>query len=99
MAPLAPAVHLPSTPANTMVLGPPQTREQVLVLEVHSLAGGIVNESQTNLCMCPGCCAGRKTGQRPLPQGSRERPLLVGPWKSLLMLVLGTTTLIRCSQC
>lgn len=99
MALLAPAVHLPSTPANTMVLGPLQTRGQVLVLEVHGLAGGIVDESQTSLCMCPGCCAGRKMEQRPLPQGSLERPLLVGSWKTLVMLVLGIPTLIKRSLC
>lgn len=99
MALLAPAAHLPPTLADTMVLIPPQTREQVLVPEVHGLAGGIVDESQTSLCMCPGCCTGKKMRWRPLPLVSRERPQFVGSWKSPVMLVLGTPLRIMHFPC
>lgn len=96
---LAPAALLPPTLASTKVLGPPQTREWLLVPEEHGLAGGTVDVSQTRLCMCPGYCAGKKNGHHTLPQGSREMLQLVASQKSLEMLVLGTPTLIRNSLC
>jgi hypothetical protein len=98
MAPPAPVILLPPTLASTEVLGPPLTREHLLVPEVHGLADGIVDASRTSLCMCPGCCAG-KEGQQPVPQSSRERPQLAESQRSLQVLVLGTLTLNRDSPC
>lgn len=94
MAPLGPAALLPLTLASTVVLG-----EQLLVPEVLEVAGGIVDESQTSLCMCPGCCAGTKNQWCPPFQSSKERPQLMESQKSLERLVLGTLMLIRESPC
>lgn len=99
MALLVLAALLPPTPTSTAVLDTSQTREQLLVPEVHVLAGGIVDESQTSLCMCLGCDAGQKMGQHPLAQSSRERPQLLGALKSLEGVVLGTLMLVRDSSC
>lgn len=96
---LAPATLLPPSLASTEDLGPPQTKEHLLVLGGRGLAGGIVDANQTRLCMCPEYCAGKKNGYHPLPKGSREMLQLVGSWKSLEMLVLRTSTLIRTSLC
>lgn len=59
MAPLVPAALLPPIPASTVVPGTPHIREELLVLEVLLLAGGIVDGSRINLCMCPVCDAGK----------------------------------------
>lgn len=96
---LAPASLLPLNLASTEDLGPPQAKEPLLVLGGRGLAGGIVDANQTRLCMCPEYCAGKKSGSRPLPKGSREMLQPVGSWKSLEMLVPGTSTLIRTSPC
>lgn len=99
MAPLGPAALLPPTLASTVVLGPPHIREQLLAPEVLGVAVGIVVVSQTRLCMCPGCCTGKKNQWCPLFQGSKERPWLMEFQKSLEGLVLGNLMLIRESPC
>lgn len=95
---LAPATLLPLSLASTEVLGPPQTKH-LLVLEGHGLAGVIVDADRTRLCMCPEYCAGKKTGYHALPHGSKETLQLVSFWRSLGMLVLGTSTLFRTPLC
>lgn len=96
---LAPATLLPPNLASTAVLGPLQTKEHLLVLEGREPAGGIADANRTRLCMCPEYCVGKKKGYHPLPQGSRETLQLVGSWRNLEMLVLGTSPLIRISLC
>lgn len=59
MAPLVPAALLSPIPASTVVPGTPHIREELLVLEVLLLAGGIAEGSRINLCMCPACVAGK----------------------------------------
>lgn len=95
---LAPATLLPLSLASTEVLGPPQTKH-LLVLEGRGLAGVIVDADRTRLCMCPEYCAGKKTGYHALPQGSKKTLQLVSFWRSLGMLVLGTSTLFRTPLC
>lgn len=63
--------------------------------EVHGLAGGIGDASQTSLCMCPGWCAGKERGQRLTLQGSRETLQMAESRKSLEGLALGILSLIR----
>lgn len=99
MAPLVPAALLPPNPASTVVLGIPHIREQLLVPEVLQLAAGIVDGSRTNLCMYPGCYAGKMDRWHPPSQASRERTQLVEFQKKLERLVLGTLWLIREFPC
>lgn len=99
MAPLVPAALLPPNPASTVVLGIPHIREQLLVPEVLQLAAGIVDGSRTNLCMYPGCYAGKMDRWHPPTQASRERTQLVEFQKKLERLVLGTLWLIREFPC
>lgn len=61
---LAPATLLPPTLASPEGLGPPQTRDWLLVPEGLGQVGGggIEDASQTRLCTCLGYCAGQKNG-------------------------------------
>lgn len=98
---LAPAALLPPTLASPEVLGPPQTRDRLLVPEGRGQAGGggIEDASRTRLCTCLGYCASQKNGRQPLPRGTRLTFPLADSWKSLGMSVLGTPVLLRNLLC
>lgn len=81
------AVLLPPSLASTAVLGRPRTREHVQVPEVAGRADGIVDASQTSLCMSLGCYADKNNMRRPPRPSSRERPQPLGSRRNLGMLV------------